>query len=70
NPVVAVDTTQAGPGDLVHLTSSREAAVSLEQSFVPVDHAILAIVDSVGGRNAQIDAKWPSKAQGKRGRTT
>ena len=34
-PVVAADTTQAGPGDLVHLTSPREAAVALPEPFVP-----------------------------------
>ena len=59
-PVVAADTTQAGPGDLVHLTSSREAAVALPEPFVPVDHAILAIVDAVGGRDLGVDAAWPS----------
>ena len=47
NVVVAVDTVQSGPGDVVYLVSSREAAQALEQWFVPVDAAIVGIVDSV-----------------------
>ena len=42
---VAVDTVRAGPGDLVFLVGSREAALALEPSFVPVDAAIVGIVD-------------------------
>ncbi len=45
---VAVDTVRAGPGDLVFLVGSREAALALEPAFVPVDAAIVGIVDSVG----------------------
>jgi ethanolamine utilization protein EutN len=44
---VAVDTVQAGPGDLVHLVGSREAALALDPWFVPVDAAIVGIVDQV-----------------------
>jgi microcompartment protein CcmK/EutM len=44
---VAVDTVRAGRGDLVFLVGSREAALALEPSFVPVDAAIVGIVDSV-----------------------
>lgn len=51
-PFVAADTTQAGPGDVVHLTGSREAALAMPEPFVPVDAAILAIVDHVGDRDA------------------
>jgi ethanolamine utilization protein EutN len=43
----AVDTVQAGPDDLVYLVGSREAALALEPSFVPVDAAIVGIVDDV-----------------------
>jgi ethanolamine utilization protein EutN len=46
-PVVAVDAVQAGPGDLVHTASSREAALALDPWFVPVDSAIVGIVDQV-----------------------
>ena len=43
----AVDTVQAGPQDLVYLVGSREAALALEPSFVPVDAAIVGIVDEL-----------------------
>jgi ethanolamine utilization protein EutN len=46
-PVVAADAVQAGPGDVVHTVSSREAALAFEPSFVPVDCAIVGIVDAV-----------------------
>jgi ethanolamine utilization protein EutN len=44
---VAVDTVQAGVGDLVYLVGSREAALALDPWFVPVDAAIVGIVDGV-----------------------
>ncbi len=47
-PVVAADATaQAGPGELVFIVASREAALALPEAFVPVDHAIVGIVDEV-----------------------
>lgn len=46
-PHAAVDSTQAGPGDLVYLVGSREASLALEPSFVPVDAAIVGIVDHI-----------------------
>ena len=47
-PVVAADATaQAGPRELVPYTASREAALTLTVTFVPVDHAIVGIVDDV-----------------------
>ncbi|NOZ01979.1 MAG: EutN/CcmL family microcompartment protein [Deltaproteobacteria bacterium] len=46
-PVVAVDTVQSGPGDIVYLEASREASQALLEPFVPVDDAIVGIVDSV-----------------------
>lgn len=45
--VVAVDTVMAGLGDPVYMVLSREAALALDPWFVPVDHAIVGIVDSV-----------------------
>ena len=44
---VAVDAAQAGEGDLVYLVGSREAALALDPWFVPVDAAIVGIVDDV-----------------------
>ena len=47
-PVVAADgTAQAGPGHLVFIVGSREAAQAMPEKFVPVDHAIVGIVDDV-----------------------
>jgi ethanolamine utilization protein EutN len=45
----AVDTVRAGQGDLVWLVGSREAALALEPWFVPVDAAIVGIVDQLDG---------------------
>ena len=45
-PAIAADgTAQAGPGELVFVISSREAALALPEWFVPVDMAITGIVD-------------------------
>lgn len=53
-PVVAADgVAMAGPGEEVYFVASREAALACPETFVPVDHAIVGIVDSVthdGGR--------------------
>ena len=44
---VAVDATQAGVGTRVFCVASREAALACDPSFVPVDAAIVGIVDDV-----------------------
>ena len=46
--VVAADGVHmAGPGELVYVVGSREAAQAMPNPFVPVDHAIVGIVDEV-----------------------
>ena len=46
-PVVAADGVHmAGPGELIYFVGSREAAQALPEVFVPVDHAIVGIVDA------------------------
>jgi ethanolamine utilization protein EutN len=46
--VVAADAVHmAGPGELVYFVAAREAAQALPDTFVPVDHAIVGIVDAV-----------------------
>jgi ethanolamine utilization protein EutN len=54
--LVAADATRmAGPGELVYFEGGREAALALDPSFVPVDHAIVGIVDDLrpaGGEDA------------------
>jgi ethanolamine utilization protein EutN len=48
SPVVAADAVHmAGPGELVYIVGAREAAQALPNTFVPVDHAIVGIVDAV-----------------------
>lgn len=47
-PTVAADgVAMAGPGDVVYTVASREAALALPETFVPVDLAITGIVDEV-----------------------
>ena len=48
NPIVAADATRmAGPGETVYYEGGREAAMALDPWFVPVDHAIIGIVDGM-----------------------
>ena len=48
DPVVAADGVHmAGPGELVYIVGAREAAQALPNRFVPVDHAVVGIVDAV-----------------------
>ena len=47
-PLVCADSTRmAGKGELIYYEGGREAAMALEKWFVPVDHAIIGIVDGV-----------------------
>jgi len=44
--VIAADAVDmAGPGELVYIVASREAALAMPVPFVPVDHAIVGIDD-------------------------
>jgi ethanolamine utilization protein EutN len=46
--IVAADAVHmAGPGELVYFVAAREAAQAMPDPFVPVDHAIVGIVDAV-----------------------
>jgi microcompartment protein CcmK/EutM len=48
SPVVAADGVHmAGPGELVYIVAAREASQALPDTFVPVDHAVVGIVDAV-----------------------
>lgn len=46
-PEVAVDTVSASPNSLVYLVGSREASLACDPWFVPVDAAIVGLVDEV-----------------------
>ena len=56
DPIVAADTVRAGSGELIYFVNSREAALALDPWFVPVDAAIVGIVDDV-------DAEEPPRAE-------
>ena len=48
SPVVAADAVaMAGPGEIVYFVASREAAEAMPERFVPIDHAIVGLVDHV-----------------------
>jgi len=50
-PYIAADATQqAGPGELVFVIASKEAAMALPVGFVPIDAAVVGIVDDVDDR--------------------
>ena len=57
---VAADVVEAGPGDLCVMVQSREAAMAMrDQWFVPVDLAIVGIIDELDVREG-IDIKLES----------
>ncbi len=45
DPMIAADALQSGPGDLVSWVAGREAALSLPETYTPVDCAVTSIVD-------------------------
>ncbi len=46
-PLIACDTVQAGPGDIVFYEGGREAALGMQNWFNPSDATIMGIVDHV-----------------------
>ena len=54
NAVVCADGTRmAGPGQIIYWVASREAALTLDPWFVPVDDAIVGLVDEVRNYSAE-----------------
>jgi ethanolamine utilization protein EutN len=53
-PLAAIDTVQAGPGEIVYYTLAREAALALPDPMSPVDASITGIVDQVNVEDAGI----------------
>ena len=48
DPLVAADSTRmAGRGELIYYEAAREASLALDPWFVPIDHAIVGIVDEL-----------------------
>ena len=52
DPLVASVAVDSGPGDLVHFVDGREGALACPETFVPVDAAIIGVVEQAvsGGR--------------------
>ena len=47
DPIVAVDTIGAGPGETVFYITAREATIPLPVEMAPVDASIIGIVDKI-----------------------
>lgn len=63
-PIVAADSQQAGPGDLVSWVTGREACLALPPKFAPLDATIVEIVDHAWSDPAHLDAAWPPGGTG------
>jgi len=50
-PLVAVDTIGAGPGETVFYITAREAVIPLPVDMAPVDASIVGIVDRIDPHN-------------------
>ena len=50
-PIVAVDTVGAGPGEIIYYITASEAVIPLPVDMAPVDASIVGIVDSIHTEN-------------------
>ncbi|MFA4924060.1 MAG: EutN/CcmL family microcompartment protein [Ignavibacteriaceae bacterium] len=50
-PIIAVDTVGAGPGEIVVYITASEAVIPLPVDFAPVDASIVGIVDTINLAN-------------------
>lgn len=46
-PIIALDTVGAGPGEIVFYVTASEAVIPLDVDMAPVDASIVGIVDSI-----------------------
>jgi len=46
-PIIAVDTTGSGPGEVVYYITASEAVIPMDVDMAPVDASIVGIVDSI-----------------------
>jgi microcompartment protein CcmK/EutM len=51
DPIVAIDTIGAGPGEIIFYATSSEAVIAMDVDIAPVDASIVGIVDSVNSEN-------------------
>jgi ethanolamine utilization protein EutN len=47
DPIIAVDTAGAGPGEVVYFITASEAVIPMDVDMAPVDASIVGIVDSI-----------------------
>lgn len=47
DPIIAVDTVGAGPGEFIFYITSSEAVIPLDADMAPVDASIVGIIDSI-----------------------
>jgi len=47
DPIIAIDTVGAGPGEIVYYVTASEAVIPLPVDLAPVDASIVGIVDSI-----------------------
>ncbi|MCS7229520.1 MAG: EutN/CcmL family microcompartment protein [Candidatus Kryptonium sp.] len=47
NPIMAVDTIGAGPGEIVMYITAREAVIPMSVKEAPVDASIVGIVEKI-----------------------
>ena len=51
NPIIAVDTVGAGPGEIIYFITASEAVIPLPVDMAPVDASIVGIVDTINQEN-------------------
>lgn len=47
DPIMALDTVGAGPGEIIFYITASEAVIPLNVDMAPVDASIVGIVDSI-----------------------
>ncbi len=51
NPIIAVDTVGAGPGEIIFYITASESVIPLPVDMAPVDASIVGIVDTINQEN-------------------
>ncbi len=51
DPIIALDTVGAGPGEIIYFVTASEAVIPLDVDMAPVDASIVGIVDSINVEN-------------------
>lgn len=46
-PIIALDTVGAGPGEIIFYVTASEAVIPLDVDMAPIDASIVGIVDSI-----------------------